>query len=508
MSDSSGDELAAYDPTTPVRRVAARKPTRRPAHLGNKFAAGPSKPVNATTKNASKRVNGHTKGKQPEHIVIESSSESEPQRDELEDDDEDTVAVAAPPLKAASKKGPGRASDTSATNKPKSSAAKGKARADPPLQARTSRSVIHEDDAMDVDGVQSNEEPSQKRVRSGPPTKPVKTNARSSRTAREQETMARENTRLGQDNEDLRKEIETLKYERDQYSKQVEEVLQIRRTEPEQAFQEHMALYENMMKNQQMWQDLSNAASGSGRSQIPHFLSRDAADAERETTEKEVRRLKDIVKQKDTQLTDKDNRIAELEREIKEVRFELAQEIERANALAARPPAAAPVRTAVKPDNDPKNAAVISIYEDMTNLLITNAKIEKSQNGVDENIFTCVYTHPTSDAGSAGSTSLSFTLREMHERIDGGDRSTPVQSKAELLRKCKYTPQIVEVPEWFERLEFFREPFLFAWDQLTVFLKTLTEKVGAAINPDGEDEDDEEEEEVNKTVEREVITID
>lgn len=67
--------------------------------------------------------------------------------------------------------------------------------------------------------------------------------------------------------------------------------------------------------DQQLWQQLANVASGSDNSQIPHFLSREAVDAEKETSEKEIRRLKDVCKQKDTQLADKDKRIAELEAE-------------------------------------------------------------------------------------------------------------------------------------------------------------------------------------------------
>lgn len=44
-----------------------------------------------------------------------------------------------------------------------------------------------------------------------------------------------------------------------------------------------------------------------------HFLTREAADEEKEAVEKEVSRWKDIVKQKDAQLAEKDERIAGLE---------------------------------------------------------------------------------------------------------------------------------------------------------------------------------------------------
>ncbi|KAH9832989.1 uncharacterized protein C8Q71DRAFT_713472, partial [Rhodofomes roseus] len=432
---------------------------------------------------------------------------------------EGNEVVAVAPAKVAPKRGPGRASDTSATNKAKPSLAKGKARADGPPPSKPSRSATREDDAMEVDGIRSpdenGEEPSRKRVRSGPPAKSTRAAAGPSRPTKEQDAVAREDSKIAQDNEDLRKEIDT----RDQYSKQLEEALQIRRTEPEQALQEHMAVYENMLKSergiqyQQTWQDLSNAASTSAKSQIPHFLSRAAADAEKETTEKEVRRLKDVIKQKDTEVADKDRKIAELERDVKDMRFELNQEIERGKTLAARPQGASLVRSAVKPDGDPRNAAVIKLYEDMSNLLVISAKVEKSQYlGLDENVFICVYTHTQGEANSdEENASLSFNLRELYERPEGSDPSQPVQSKKELVRKCKYTPLNVDDkdPEFFQRLEFFKEPFLFAWDQLTVFLKTLTDRMAAAVNPEDEEgEDDELEDEEGGAVEREVIHID
>lgn len=44
-----------------------------------------------------------------------------------------------------------------------------------------------------------------------------------------------------------------------------------------------------------------------------HFLTREAADEEKEAIEREVGRWKDVVKDRDIRLADKDKRIAELE---------------------------------------------------------------------------------------------------------------------------------------------------------------------------------------------------
>ena len=166
-----------------------------------------------------------------------------------------------------------------------------------------------------------------------------------------------------------------------------------------------------------------------------------------------------------------------------------------------------------------KNAAkVTSLYEDMTNLLVWGAKSEKNQTSEkDEWVFNCIYTHGQQTEGESPSAcftvqhhtqiqtvhqlsiGLNFLLRELWEPPEGGT--------GEPNRKCKYTPLMQVTPDWFERLEFFKEAFLFSWDQLPVFLKTLTDKVAMAINPDDADDDDDEEQ-ADKTVEREVIMID
>lgn len=55
------------------------------------------------------------------------------------------------------------------------------------------------------------------------------------------------------------------------------------------------------------------ALSGTGQSYMVQFLTREAADEEKKSLDKEVTRLKDKLKQKDANLAEKDKRIAELE---------------------------------------------------------------------------------------------------------------------------------------------------------------------------------------------------
>lgn len=51
----------------------------------------------------------------------------------------------------------------------------------------------------------------------------------------------------------------------------------------------------------------------SGNSSVLHLLTRDAADEEKRLIEKELVRWKDVSKEKDGIIMDKDSRIAELE---------------------------------------------------------------------------------------------------------------------------------------------------------------------------------------------------
>lgn len=93
----------------------------------------------------------------------------------------------------------------------------------------------------------------------------------------------------------------------------------------------------------------------------------------------------------------------------KVLRSDLAAEIERGRILASRNPPPSITRANTKTVEDPKNGRVIRLYEDMTNLLVVSAKIEKSSMlNLDEAVFACVYTHRESTTDTKGA-SESFT---------------------------------------------------------------------------------------------------
>ena len=212
------------------------------------------------------------------------------------------------------------------------------------------------------------------------------------------------------------------------------------------------------------------------------------------------------------------------------LRSDLAAEIERGNHLSKNPPPSS-ARTHTKPPDDPKNALVIRLYEDMTNCLIVSAKVGKSAYfNLDEPVFSCVYTHRDADSDvTAASTSRSldvrllarllshtsvgvnFSLREIWEKPEGSDPDSPVKSRDDLVMRMKYQPYNLEnEPEEFVKaLKFLGHAFIFARDQLPIFLKSLTENVDNAVRGAVEEDMSEGEEVVGmeEVVQDEIVIV-
>ena len=82
-------------------------------------------------------------------------------------------------------------------------------------------------------------------------------------------------------------------------------------------------------------------------------------------------------------------------------------------------------------------------------------------------------------------TALNFTLRNVFEKPEGHPPGEPL-SRDQLVPKVRYQPRDLdkEDPDIVNRLNFFREAFMFARDQMTVFLKTLTDTVSNIFEGD------------------------
>jgi hypothetical protein len=85
---------------------------------------------------------------------------------------------------------------------------------------------------------------------------------------------------------------------------------------------------------------------------------------------------------------------------------------------------------------------------------------------------------------------VSFALRVFYQPPDNPTRTPPPDKPDH--NQCKYIPKGLdqETDESFiERLDFLRDPFTFAKDQLDVFFKTLTERLKMPLPDEDEDED-------------------
>src|ERR1700722_17894058 len=80
---------------------------------------------------------------------------------------------------------------------------------------------------------------------------------------------------------------------------------------------------------------------------------------------------------------------------VKDAQIELKAEIERSKVLGSKAaPSSSKNRTSVDAGENLKNTEVLKLYEDMTNLLVTNVRYQKGKYlEYDDCILTCVYTY-------------------------------------------------------------------------------------------------------------------
>ncbi|KAH9848877.1 hypothetical protein C2E23DRAFT_738604 [Lenzites betulinus] len=415
------------------------------------------------------------------------------------EDSEEIVAVPGPPRGAAKKTTP--RTEPTTNGAPKSSAAKGKGRADPPpktgrVNGTSTEEVAERGSAISLDDGDDPPDPprgtrggsKQPKAKSGhPPSAPARPNKTDAKLAREADSLR---AQLEQTRE-FTKEVDKL-------AKQLEDVFRTRNTEPEETLQEYKTHFEaEIRKKDILIEELTlqltklRPTAKSDQPYTLHFLTREAAEEEKTALREENSRLKETIKQRDGMIAAKVAQISALEDESKVVKKELDAEIERSKSLALRPAHSAPSRQQKPSPHEFQNTPVIRLYEDMTNILITSVKMEKSPEfpDLDEDILTCIYTYQNAEEGVTFS--LNFTLRNTFDRPEGTEPAADL-TKDQLVVKVKYEPKDLdkENQDLVGRLGFFKDPFMFARDQMTVFLKTLTDNVAGMFEPEHEGEGD------------------
>lgn len=187
--------------------------------------------------------------------------------------------------------------------------------------------------------------------------------------------------------------------------------------------------------------------------------------------------------------------------------MELEAEIDRSKAMAQRNPQVAIRSRPSAAFEDPKNTKVIRFYEDLTNLLVTSMKHEVGQRvGSDEWTLKCIYTYSDDDAASDAvqkSNYCSFSLFSLTQNIVTGVAFTlrttsPAKPNSDIDSNDQtiyYAPEGLdkEHPDFVQKLEFLNQPFSFNRRQLSLFGRTLYDKLKEACENDqgGDQADDE-----------------
>lgn len=306
---------------------------------------------------------------------------------------------------------------------------------------------------------------------------------------------------LEKENARLKKRLDDLTAIHETTVKQAQEALQVRLTEPERVLQETISQFEATIQTQEKLleeQSKKLAQYGAAPQSGPsvQFLTRDAVDEEKKTLEVKLRQLEETVKKKDAQ-------IVELIQKQSDSDKQLAYEIKLASEYRAKNPPGAKLNggpRAVTPASasDPLQSEVVRFYEDLTNVLVTKVTLEplRYPQWPDLKVYTfnCTYTC-ISEEKTEGTVnpSIQFNLRTHWLRRDAKDPDDPIppSSRDELQAKCQYWPlNLDKETELFrERLDFFSDSFIFARDQMSVFFKTLGERL-SVTQPENETEDE------------------
>lgn len=300
----------------------------------------------------------------------------------------------------------------------------------------------------------------------------------------------------------LKQRVKDLELQRDSLSKQLEELFQIRRTEPEKALEDLHIQYEERAKMQDaLVRELTSQLarieplSRTGQNVALHFLTREAADEEKKTVEQEIVQVRDVVKQKDLVISEQSKRIDELQGLVREVTRERDAEIERSKELLARVAPKVPPTSSRSHQrrpmgaDDPKITEVIKFYEEMSNLLVTNVKFE-DVTGSDEQevIFHCIYTYfemarreDSVEGVRINEKSIDFTMRIFNGY--GGPNGEPISDDDFVHRRIKYTPLHLdkESDAFVEALSYMGESFTFPCSQQGLFLNSLRDRMVDAV---------------------------
>ncbi|KAH7908873.1 hypothetical protein BJ138DRAFT_1090466 [Hygrophoropsis aurantiaca] len=387
------------------------------------------------------------------------------------DEDEDIVAIDPPPNPKSKGKARQKHADPPAANPPKSTTAKGKEPQKRVVSGKPAPPPPPE--PMDIDDGNDTEEEKDSGTEAPPKPRPRVVNGAGT-SKKQAEPRSTKDSVSSRELDRWKQKVTDLESQRDTLAKQLEEAFILRHTEPEEALDQLKIQYEAHVKTQEtLIKELTSQLARvepltrTKQTAALHFMTREAADEEKKLIEEENTRLQEVIKQKDAAIATEKKRNSELERSVKLGRQELDAEIERSKELLSK---ASRYQPGLPRLDESKNTELIKFYEDTSNLLVTNVRHEPNPDATqDDTIFTCIYTYVSSTARE-DEQSLNFSLR-----IHGDE--------AEDDRSVKYKPLLLEQesPIFRQKLDFLGDAFTFPKSQQALFLTTMRDKLGEAI---------------------------
>ncbi|KAJ7685392.1 hypothetical protein DFH06DRAFT_1313700 [Mycena polygramma] len=299
-----------------------------------------------------------------------------------------------------------------------------------------------------------------------------------------------DNSAIAKQTERLRRQLDTANAHIQDLRKQLEESYRVRHTEPEELQQRQVEKYEEiirtkdlLLKQQEEMLSHKEPLSREGKTSVLHLITREDADTEKRSAEEQVVYWKQQVDERDRLLEEKEQKIADLKQIQSDLQYEIKVERESSQKAARNPPVALRGRgpNGVLGSDDPKHSELVRFYEDVTNLLVTDIKVQDPKYfDLEEWALTCVYTYADKSGSESSRRSLGFLLRFTYDPIEVSDE--PVQSAEDLDRAAQYTPLNIEneEPEFREALQFLNTGFTFPRKQLPLFFNSLVQHMKTA----------------------------
>ncbi|KAF5315725.1 hypothetical protein D9611_004866 [Ephemerocybe angulata] len=522
MSDS--DDFGGLAPTTPLppqKRKAATGRSEKPP--SNRATAGPSnsnKPP-SNTANGNARKKAKTTGAAAKKVQEEEDDAGEDSdvreilvntiEEETEDgnDDEEVQELPPPKQQRGGSKKPESGAGRAATSTGASSKAKGKQKASIAVQngKRAVKKNGEEAEGMDVDAEENEEDimevdgPTDLAAtnkagngkaaaangggKKGATSNPSRPNAPPAKN-----NPSRQEAKLATENARLKEEVERLKGHIDDLKTKFDDLMNTRLTEPENLMEEmahnherelnvHKSIIKDLQTELGKKDPLLRSLSGK-KAHAFALVSRDEADEEAKEYKATIHHLRNEVTAAKHAIASKDEEIANLKQVEQDLRFELKAEVQRSEQLSKQnrnPPGSATRGGSVLKGDDPKHTQVISLYEDLTNILVPTVKCNPAPYG-EEWIFTCIYTWKDEMDTTVPEKSLNFSLRACKE-VSADDASVLVDS-------VHYHPMSLEMEsqEFVDNLGFLSKPFSFPKPQLALFVRTLYDNLNGTQDDD------------------------